>query len=159
MVLNNLRDTLWALLGAVLIFLVGMTFLKVGPQWFSSNHQQANIDEACDLRAGACLSTLGSGATISFSLAPDTIPILEPLLLEVKLTALHATQVEIEFSGIDINMGHYRVELTKVSDSHFTGSGMLSFCTYDTMQWQAMVLVYTDEGIVSAPYHFVTKKA
>jgi hypothetical protein len=118
----------------------------------------AVVDPSCDLRAGPCTSTLPGGASVTFSIEPRSIPVVRPLQFEVDLQGLEAKGVQIDFSGVDMNMGFNRPTLQEQAPGHYTGEGRLPVCVRDAMEWEARVLIETDDGLVSAPYRFITVK-
>jgi hypothetical protein len=92
------------------------------------------------------------------SIEPRSIPVVRPLHFAVDLVGLDAQRVQIDFSGVDMNMGFNRPTLQEQNPGQFTGEGRLPVCVRDAMEWEARVLIQTDEGLVSAPYRFITVK-
>ncbi len=78
-----------------------------------------------------------------------------PLQLAVRLQDIQANRVEVDFSGVEMNMGFNRVELNRDADG-FSGKAMLPVCVWDAMEWEAQVLIHTRDGLVSVPFRFVT---
>ena len=112
------------------------------------------LDPACDLRLAACVSPLPAGGRVSLSIRPREIPVIQPLQIEVIVDGVDAIRVEVDFSGVDMNMGFNRPQLRPEGEGRFTGTAMLPVCIRDRMQWEALVMVRTGEGIVAAPYRF-----
>lgn len=148
------------LIVALLLFLAvaGVATYKVLPLLNPEVVKIADLDPQCDLRAGPCVGHLSDGSSISFGIKPESIPVVTPLEIEVQLERIEAHKVEVDFQGIGMNMGFNRPQLTAQSAARFTGSGMIPVCIRDAMEWEAKVLVYTDDGIVAAPFRFITVK-
>jgi len=119
------------------------------------------LDESCDLRAGMCTSELPSGGKVSLSINPNDIPILRPLALQVKIEGVEASNVEVDFIGIGMEMGYNRSKLEagqEANKTQFTGKAILPVCVRSKMDWEARVLLETDEGLVMVPFRFFTNK-
>jgi hypothetical protein len=145
---------------AVLMFvaLVGTAFYKVWPLLFPQPARLAPLDPACDLRAGPCVGRLPGGGTITFGVQPTAIPMMEPLTLDVSLEGILAQRVEVDFVGVEMNMGFNRPALEAAGGGRYQGQGMLPVCVRDAMEWEARVLAHTDQGLVMAPFRFITVK-
>lgn len=116
----------------------------------------ASIDSTCDLRQAPCVATLPSGATVRFGLEPRTIPLLEPIRIDVEVRGLNALGVEVDFAGVDMNMGYNRPALASQGDGRFSGEVTIPVCVRNRMEWEAKVLVRTSAGLMAAPYRFWT---
>ncbi len=121
-----------------------------------ANTVSAALNTSCDLHAGPCTSTLPGGGRIELSIEPRPIPLLRPLSLAVRVEGLDARRVEIDFTGVDMNMGYNRPELKRENGNRFTGQATLPVCITGRMAWQAMVLVTTNDIRAAAPFRFVT---
>jgi hypothetical protein len=82
--------------------------------------------------------------------------LVKPLQLRVELQGLKAQQVEVDFSGVDMNMGFNRFKLSRTGEGEFTGEGILPVCVRDAMEWEAKVLITTPQGLAAAAYRFIT---
>jgi hypothetical protein len=118
----------------------------------------APIDPQCDLREGPCIGTLPNGARVYFELTPRDLPLLEPLAIDVRLEGLRALGVEVDFAGIDMNMGYNRPSLVAQNEGRYVGKTVLPVCVRYRMDWEARVLVRTADGLVAAPFRFSTFK-
>lgn len=150
---------LWALSLVLFLALAGASIYKAWPLLFPEIVVSAALDPECDLRAGSCVSELPQGGSIRFAIEPRSLPPLRPLQLEVFVEGMDAHGVEVDFSGLGMNMGFNRPRLDQVGAGHFVGQGTLPVCVRDSMEWEAKVLVSTDEGLVVAPYRFVARKS
>ena len=149
---------LWSLAGLVFVTVSAVALYKAWPLFFPKELVRAPLDASCDLRAGPCLSPLPDGGSVSLSVEPRSIPVVQPLRFEVRVDGLEVNRVEIDFSGVDMNMGFNRPALEKQQGGLFTGNGMLPVCVRDAMEWEAKVLMHTERGLISAPYRFITVK-
>jgi len=118
--------------------------------------EAAALDESCDLRKGACTSKLPHGGTASFSITP--IQLLKPLTLHVKTNNVDVSSVQVEFVGIDMEMGFNRSKLIKEGENSFKGLGVLSVCVRDRMDWEARIFLETNRGVIVVPFRFYTLK-
>lgn len=116
----------------------------------------APLNTACDLQIGPCSSDIPGGGRIEFTIAPHPIPLLQPLRLSVKVQGLDARTVEVDFTGVDMNMGYNRPRLQRENNGQFSGQTTLPVCITGRMAWQAVVVVTSDKTKVAAPFHFIT---
>jgi len=112
----------------------------------------------CDLRQGPCAAELPGGGKVEFSILPRTIPLTKPLQLQVRVQGRKARKVEVDFSGVTMNMGYNRPRLQSVEEGRFEGEGLLPVCIRQRMDWEARVMLDTPEGLIIIPYRFETIK-
>lgn len=149
---------LWTILGGLLIAVCAMVVIKAWPRLFPVAAVHVVADSTCDLRTGPCVTTIAPAGRISFSIEPREIPIMKPLRLRVEVTDIDSRSVEVDFSGVDMNMGFNRVALERVGAGGYVGKAMLPVCIRDTMEWEAKVMVDTPQGLISVAYRFVTAR-
>jgi hypothetical protein len=154
----KLNSLLWSFAGLLLVAVSAVAVYEVWPLLFPEVRTAAVVDPNCDLRAGPCTSPLPGGASVTFSIEPRSIPVVRPLQFKVDLVGLEAKRVQVDFTGVDMNMGFNRPTLQVRGPGHFIGQGRLPVCVRDAMEWEAKVLIETDEGLISAPYRFITVK-
>ena len=116
----------------------------------------AELDRSCDLRLGTCISVMPGGGQVSLSITPDELPVLRPLKLDVSVDGISVSDVHVDFIGINLEMGYIRSSLVADSDTHYTGDIVLPVCVRSKMDWEARVMLQTDQGLVVAPYRFYT---
>ena len=119
------------------------------------------LDESCDLRVGACTSILPNGGKVSFSISPEDIPILSPLSLRVTAENIRVSGIDVDFVGVGMDMGFNRSRLMpsqKENPNQFSGKGTLPVCSRSRMDWEARLLLNTEEGFVMVPFRFYTEK-
>lgn len=149
---------LWSVAGLLFLALAGVAAYKVLPVLNPEVGGIAALDSDCDLRAGPCRSELPGGGSVSFAIKTPGIPLVKPLDLEVRLAGVEASKVEVDFVGIDMNMGFNRPRLTEKGDGVFAGTGMLPVCVRLAMEWEARVLITSPRGLLAAPFRFITVK-
>ncbi len=142
-----------ALLGGMLLV---VAVYKIWPMLNPDIAETAPLDASCDLRAGPCTVVFSGGGRVSFDIDPRDIPVVKPLVLNVKLEGLAASSVEVDFQGTDMNMGFNRAPLQPAGADRFSGGGMLPVCVRYAMEWEAKVLLQTDRGLLAAPFRFIT---
>jgi hypothetical protein len=156
---QNSNATLWILVGVLFLALAGVAGYKAWPLLYPEVMMTAPLDTACDLRQGPCATQLPDGGSVQFDINPRTIPPLKNLQLEVTTQGLEARSVEVDFSGVGMNMGFNRPKLEKGSKGQFIGEGMLPVCVRNSMEWEAKVLVQTGEGLLAVPFRFQVYKS
>lgn len=147
---------LWTLAGLLFLAVVVVAWLEVGPMLHPSATLVASLDDTCDLRKGYCEAAFPDGARVTFGITPRRIPVVEKLQLSVQTEGVDARRVEVDFSGVDMNMGFNRVTLARTGAGEFSGPAMLPVCVRARMTWEAKVLMHTDTGLMAAPFRFDT---
>ncbi len=145
-----LWGTLLALLGAV----VAVAVIKVRPLLHPEPFLLAPLDPACDLAAGPCTAHFPGGGTATLEVEPRGIPPVAPLRIAVAIAGIAAGPVQVDFAGVDMDMGYNRVALSAVGPGRYNGQGMLPVCVRQRMAWEARVLIETPEGLLVAPFRF-----
>ncbi|HID44702.1 MAG TPA: hypothetical protein EYP34_02960 [Chromatiaceae bacterium] len=112
----------------------------------------------CDLHDGPCTAVLPNGGEVAFSILPRSIPLTKPLKLQVQVKGVKARKVEVDFSGVTMNMGYNRPRLSAKGEGSFEGEGLLPVCIRQRMDWEAKLMVDTPEGLFIIPYRFETVK-
>ncbi len=151
------KRTVLAVAAAGLLLIVGgYAVWQAWPRLFPAAVEQAPLPQHCDLRQAACNSRFASGHQVTLSIAPRDLPLMTPLTLRVKSDLPGIRQVAVDISGRNMNMGYNRPALEKDVDNHYRGTGILPVCSADRMDWEARVMLTTDSGLKTAPFHFST---
>lgn len=156
--LNTSPRRLWTVLGVLLLGLAATAVYKAWPVLFPPLQQKLSVDPDCNLRAGTCLTQLADHGSVRFGIEPRHIPMITPLQLEVVLSDPEVQSVQVDFSGVDMYMGFNRVSLQHQGQGRFIGEGRLPVCVYDSMEWEAQVLLHRGRDIISIPHRFITVK-
>ncbi|WP_303908571.1 hypothetical protein [Thiohalomonas denitrificans] len=116
------------------------------------------LDPGCDLTETACSSRIPGGGEVRLSVTPRPIPVMEEIHIEVQIEGVEARSVEVDFAGIDMNMGFNRYRLASAGgeSADFGGTGVLPICIRDHMAWEATVMIHSDAGLIAAPFRFET---
>lgn len=178
---DRLTLGLW-LVAAVLVAAIGaVLLLKAWPLLHPAVSERAVLDPSCDLLQQPCSLSFASGGELSLTISPRGIPAVQPLEIKVRLRGLpRPERVEVDFRGVEMAMGFNRARLTlqdvAMSDprsgpglgpdqragagdgSTWTGTGMLPVCVRDRMTWEAQVLLYYPQRLLSAPFRFVSER-
>lgn len=111
---------------------------------------------SCDVQQGACTAVIDNVGTITLLIAPRPIPLVEPLNFQVTADIPGVRQAEIDFSGVDMNMGYNRYRLNAVGQGRYEGEGMLPVCVRNRMTWEAKIMLSTGNITYVAPFRFDT---
>lgn len=155
---SNKSSQLWTIIAALVLVILLTVSYKLKDLLKPDVTATAVLDESCDLREGVCTSELPGGGNVSFAINPDDIPILRPLELEVKIHGVSVSRVDIDFAGIGMEMRYNRPQLTAERKNFFKGKAILPACVRTKMDWEARVLLQTDNGLIMAPFRFYTLK-
>lgn len=109
---------------------------------------------SCKLGDGPCRIDLPEGGSAEFEISPRPIPALKPLQLTVTVRGSTVRKVEIDFAGVDMQMGFNRPQLAGGNDGRFTGQASLPVCVTGSMPWQATVMIDTGSSVIAAPFRF-----
>jgi hypothetical protein len=150
------QGQLWSILGLLFFAVCVVALYRVWPLLYPEIVIEVPADPACNLRAGACVSPFRDTASVSLSIEPRDIPLVKPLQLEVDLQGIAADSVEVDFSGVDMDMGFNRFKLEAVGEGRYKAQGILPVCVRDAMEWEAKVLIRIPEGVASVAYRFMT---
>lgn len=116
-----MQRLLW-ILAAVLFFAVAaVAWHRVGPLLYPDVALVAAVAGGCDLRAGPCTASFPDGSEVTFEIRPHRIPVAQPLLLRAEIRGIEARRVEVDFAGVDMNMGFNRVALQPMAGGGTTG--------------------------------------
>lgn len=139
-----------------LIALVVVAGYKLSPMLLPKADVTVFPDPACNLQKATCPVTLPSGGRIELSLGARAIPLVKPFGIEVTTSGFAAERVEVDFVGVDMNMGYNRPELALRGEGRFAGETTLPVCISGHMDWQATVLVEAGNQRIAVPYRFAT---
>ena len=104
--------------------MVVVVLLKVWPLLHPPLSERAPLNPDCDLLREACQVRFADGGEVRLAIAPRGIPAVRPLQLEVGLNQLPTPErVEVDFRGVDMNMGFNRVRLQRAGAGADTDPG------------------------------------
>lgn len=111
-------------------------------------------DAACDLNRSACQASLSDGGRIELAIAPRPVSVVKPFRVTVTLSGLVARRVEIDFSGVTMNMGYNRQVLVTEAPDRYAGEATIPVCVTGRMQWLATLMIETDRQRIAVPFRF-----
>ncbi len=166
---NRNARRLWALATGLALAVVVVALVKVWPLLHPPLGERAPLNPDCDLLREACQVRFADGAEVRLMIEPQGIPAVQPLQFEVGLSHLPVPeQVEIDFHGVEMNMGFNRVRLqradagagadARAGAERWHGQGMLPVCVRARMTWEAQVLLHYPSGVRAAPFRFVSQR-
>jgi hypothetical protein len=156
---SDFDRNLWIVVGLLFLALIAVAIYKFQPLLNPELAAVAPVDPECDLRAGPCVGKFPDGTEVSFSIEPRTIPLVKPLQLKARVNGVSAQGVEVDFVGLNMEMGFNRSRLKAEGEGGFSGTGVLPVCIMTVMQWEARVLVQTEQGLIAAPFRFSTTRS
>ncbi len=148
---HSLLVDLAIILVLVLIAIVGY---KYSPLLLPKADLTVTPAAGCNLNLRTCRADLPGGGGIELTLTPHPIPVVHPFQVEARLSGLSAERIEIDFVGINMDMGYNRQPLSETSDKLFTGQASLPVCVTGRMDWQATLLVESDHRRIAVPFYF-----
>ena len=155
---DSKTNILWGVVVLLAVVALGVVYYKYHDYFTPEAKQVLAYDPECDLKAGACTTELGNGSQVRFEILPATIPLLQPLDLDVQVAQLDVDRIEVDFAGVDMNMGFNRNKLSAAGSGVYKGKATLPVCIRKRMDWEAKVMLYTDDGLIIVPYRFETIK-
>ncbi|WP_328986089.1 hypothetical protein [Thiorhodovibrio winogradskyi] len=155
------------MLACLLLAVLATLVLKLRPLLHTPVATLVQAAASCDLGQRPCIAEFADGGQITLAIAPAGVPLVTPLQLDVRLARMSAPQrVEVDFRGVDMDMGHNRFALRAVVDPDqrapasysYRGDGILPICVRQRMWWEARVLLFEPEGIRAAAFRFETRR-
>ena len=144
------------LIGLELIALVVIVGYKLSPMLLPRADVTVLPDPLCNLQREACSVTLPSGGTIRLAMGTRPVPLVKPFELQVTTSGFSPTRVEVDFAGIDMNMGLNRPQLEARGEGRYAAEVTLPVCITGHMDWQATVLVESGRERIAIPYRLST---
>ena len=138
---HPIRDR-WTLPIVALAAILGIAAIELRPLLDPHPLLLAAPDGACDLQAGPCSGRFPQGGAVTLEIAPRPIAPLAPLDLRVATQGLDPYSVQIDFVGLEMDMGYNRPTLTAVGPGRYRGEGTLPICVRDRMAWEALSLIH-----------------
>lgn len=151
----HMERWLWGAVGLLALAVVGL---------FSYRYLQSQDElpvvsaelSSCDLQQGPCSAVIQGVGAVTLTIAPRPIPLVEPLDLKVETAVPGVREADVDFSGVDMNMGYNRFRLKTADAGRYEGTGMLPVCVRSRMTWEAKVMLATDSVMYVVPFRFDT---
>lgn len=141
-------------IGFLLIALVVVVGYKLSPILLPKADVSVFPDATCDLQREACSVALPGGGQVELVMGTRPIPMVKPFRVEVKVTGTEPKLVEVDFAGIDMNMGLNRPVFQKQADGLYAAEVTLPVCISGLMDWQVTVLLEIGSQHIAIPYRF-----
>ena len=91
---------------------------------------------------------------VEVSIGPYPITSEKSFKVNVSTKSSLGIPFEIDFQGIESNMGYIRPRLSKTSDNTYSGEFYIPFCDESQMRWKAALILDTKEGPKSLLFYF-----
>ncbi len=140
------------LIGVLLIALVVVVGYKLSPLLLPKADVTVHPDPNCDLQQQACPVNLPSGGKIELLMGTRPVPMVKPFEVLLTSSGFAPTRVEVDFAGVDMNMGLNRPELTARGEGKFSATVTLPVCITGQMDWQVTVLIESGNERIAIPY-------
>jgi len=130
-------------------------------QFFQQKQQiieRAAINPECGLSEFPCRVKLNSGGSVQLNISPRPVVVMKPLDVQVELSKVAAKRVVAQFGGVGMNMGINRYIFKQRQDGSYQATVTLPVCIRNRMEWEAEILLETEQGIIVAPFKFETFK-
>lgn len=140
---------------SLLVFsLLAVAAVIVLPRLRPAEPQPALLSD-CDLNSGPCLVRLDASRAVEVAITPRPLPVMQPLALDVRTVGFAAPATAyVDFSGIGMNMGPNRAELKRQDVDRLSGPGSLPICVTGAMDWQAELILGSDEAATRVALRF-----
>jgi len=142
------------LIGLLLIALVVVVGYKLSPLLLPKADMVVQPDPACNLQRQSCAVTLPAGGTVELAMGTRPIPMVRPFEVQVATSGFSPSRVEVDFAGIEMNMGLIRPELAARGNGRFAAQATLPVCITGAMDWQVTVLIENGGERIAIPYRF-----
>jgi hypothetical protein len=142
------------LVGVLLIALVVVVGYKLSPMLLPKVDVTIQPDPLCNLQTDSCAVTLPSGGKIELTMGTKPVPMVKPFEVQVMTNGVTPKRIEVDFAGIDMNMGLNRPELSARGNGKYAADASLPVCISGHMDWQVTVLVDTGAEQIAIPYRF-----
>lgn len=146
------KRILFDVIGILLIALVVVVGYKLSPMLLPKADLTVQPDPACDLQHQACAVELPGGGRVELSSGVRPVPMVKPFEIEVATAGLAPTRVEVDFAGVDMNMGYNRPQLAARGNGRYAAEATLPVCITGLMDWQVTVLIETGSQRIAIPY-------
>ncbi len=149
------RRKLMALIAGFAVSLVGVVGYKVSPLLFPPKDVQVLPEAGCDLQRAGCTAILPDGK-IDFEFLTRPIPLARPFQVSLAVSGLEPRRVELDFAGVEMDMGYNRTVLQPTGGGHYRADVTIPVCVTGAMTWRATVILHMRDRRLSIPYEFLT---
>lgn len=115
-------------------------------------------EPGCDLQHTRCAAAL-PGGNVELEFLTRPIPLARPFQVALDARGIDVHRVELDFSGVEMDMGYNRIPLQPAGDGRYTAEAIIPVCVMGKMTWRATAIIHTRNQRLSIPYEFVTGEA
>lgn len=139
-------------IGILLIALVVVIGYKLSPILLPKADVTVQPEARCNLNLESCSAVLPGGGRVELSSSVRPVPMIKPFLIQLTVVGLRPTRVEVDFSGVDMNMGFNRPLLQDQGNGRYVAEVTLPVCVTGQMDWQVTVLIENGLQRIAIPY-------
>lgn len=139
-------------IGILLIALVVVVGYKLSPILLPKADVTVQPEAACNLNQQTCAAVLPGGGRVEVSSSVHPVPLVKPFEVQVAVSGLAPSRVEVDFAGVDMNMGLNRPQLQDRGNGRFVAEVTLPVCITGRMDWQVTVLIESGNQRIAIPY-------
>lgn len=133
---------LWYIVVALLLIVIGLFGKQFLDQQSDASFTEIRAASAeCDLQVDRCSIEFSDGTNITLQITPKPISALVPLTFTVSTSNDEITDLVIQVTGTNMDMGNTRFPIPKTATQQFKGEGILPICTQSTMLWRIRAIV------------------
>ncbi len=117
----------------------------------ASSKKKTDAKANCDIQAGACVQALGEGS-VTLEILPRPVKAMADLTFQVTVEGVSPDGnpgIDLDMPGM--SMGPNHVTMEKISDSAYSGTGVVVRCPSGRTLWQADVTI---PGIGTKAFRF-----
>ncbi|MCL2525043.1 MAG: hypothetical protein FWF20_12180 [Betaproteobacteria bacterium] len=144
------------LIGVLLIALVVVVGYKLSPLLLPRSDVVIQPDPTCSLQRGSCRVALPAGGSVELTMGSLPIPLARPFEVRLVIEGLAPARVEVDFAGVDMNMGYNRTRFAERGNGLYAADVTLPVCITGMMEWQATVLIEAGGQRIAIPWRFAT---
>lgn len=146
-------------IGVLLIALVVVVGYKLSPLLLPKADVVVHPDPACNLQHGPCRVKLPDGGSVELAMGTLPIPLVKPFPATVTTEGFSPSRVEVDFAGVDMNMGYNRPLFEHRGNGRHVAEVTLPVCITGQMDWQATVLIEAGSRRIAIPFRFASGSA
>lgn len=137
----------WYIAGALLLIAVGLFGKQYLDQQLETGFAEIqNATPGCDLQSDKCSVRFSNNTAVTINITPKPVKALSPLAFDVRTSNDVFSNLSIQVTGINMNMGNTQFPIPKTAAQQFAGDGILPICTQSTMLWRIRAIFTNSQG-------------
>jgi hypothetical protein len=109
-------------------------------------------EPGCNLQKQTCTVTLADGAQVALTMGTQPVPMITPFSVSVKTSGFVPKRLEIDFAGVDMNMGLNRPALLLQTEGVYSAEASLPVCISGQMDWLVTLFVERGRQRIAIPF-------